>query len=301
MRVSVIIPTHDRSDHLAGALDSVAAQRLAPHEVLVVDDLPSGRGRATVDAWSAAHDELAVRYVENPEGDGPSGSRNLGAARASGDWLAFLDDDDRWDDGHLSQVQRLAAGADVVLSPLTRTVLDTDGEPVLSSRRTIRPLTSAEDIVGRNPGVTGSNLAIRRSAFTTLDGYDPALTVAEDTDLLVQVLRGGLRVVVGSDSTSHQVVHQGERLSAGGPRRLHGMAAYLRKYYPTASAAARRRLQFRYWGACKDAATTRRERWRYRLFEWTTSRPTDLVARAHTRARTRLHRLVRSRTPGTAR
>lgn len=294
MHISVIIPTHDRSDHLAGALDTVAAQTLAPVEVVVVDDLPTGEARATVNAWRTARsadgdDVPPVSYVENPDGDGPSGSRNLGAGLARGDWLAFLDDDDRWDPDHLQQVAELGRDADVVLCPLTRTILDAHDRPVTSEVRTIRPLHWAEDIVGRNPGVTGSNLAITRKAFTTVGGYDVGLTVAEDTDLLVRIIRAGLDVVVAPTSTSHQLVHRGERLSAGGSRRLDGMTAYLRKYYPGATPAARRRLQFRYWSARKDASQHWADRLRYRLFEWSVSRPADLAARVTARTRMRLH------------
>ncbi|MGH3437039.1 MAG: glycosyltransferase family 2 protein [Sciscionella sp.] len=87
--VSVIICTHDeaRRADLADALTSVAAQTAPPLEtVVVVDNNPTLLARL-------CEDLPGVRVVGNDGARGASGARNTGARHASGDWLAFFDDD----------------------------------------------------------------------------------------------------------------------------------------------------------------------------------------------------------------
>lgn len=85
--VSVIIPTYDDAEYLPDALASVAAQTYTSLEVIVVDS--SG------DAETIIEDLEWVEYHEQ-EPRGPAAARNLGIEHAEGDYVAFLDADDRW-------------------------------------------------------------------------------------------------------------------------------------------------------------------------------------------------------------
>jgi glycosyltransferase involved in cell wall biosynthesis len=94
-RVSVIIPTANRPEFLAQALGSVRALE-GPDlqlEAIVVDDGDDQRTPAT------AADYMA-RYVRSSV-HGPAGARNSGLRVASGEFVAFLDDDDAWLPGHV--------------------------------------------------------------------------------------------------------------------------------------------------------------------------------------------------------
>ena len=103
--ISVIIPTCDRPQMLNAALESVAAQEFdGAVEAIVVND-----GEVSVDSVVAAHaNEMAVRFVESGRHLGPAVARNAGLEHASGDYIAFLDDDDLFLPGHL------AAGCEVL-------------------------------------------------------------------------------------------------------------------------------------------------------------------------------------------
>jgi glucosyl-dolichyl phosphate glucuronosyltransferase len=87
--VSVIICAHTdrRWDATLAAVASIAAQRLAPREIVMVVD----HNRQLHDRLRAALPEVVV--VENREARGLSGARNTGLALASGEFVAFLDDD----------------------------------------------------------------------------------------------------------------------------------------------------------------------------------------------------------------
>ena len=90
MNISVIIPTWNRADRLANALQSVYAQRLPAAEVIVVDDGSSDDTRTLV--RSRFRD---ARYIYQ-QNRGVSSARNTGIRAASGDWIALLDSDDCW-------------------------------------------------------------------------------------------------------------------------------------------------------------------------------------------------------------
>ncbi|MEN8205359.1 MAG: glycosyltransferase [Pseudomonadota bacterium] len=97
MNISVIIPTWNRIDHLANALQSVYAQTRPPSEVIVVDDGSTDDTRKLV--RSQFRD---ARYIYQ-QNKGVSSARNTGIEAACGDWIALLDSDDHWQPDKLEQ------------------------------------------------------------------------------------------------------------------------------------------------------------------------------------------------------
>ncbi|MCP3978214.1 MAG: glycosyltransferase family 2 protein [bacterium] len=91
MRLSVVIPTHNRPQSLRRSLDALEAQTLARDrfEVLAVDDGSSPEHRKEIRQFRAP---FGYRLLEKAQGGLPT-ARNVGAERATGDVLLFLDDD----------------------------------------------------------------------------------------------------------------------------------------------------------------------------------------------------------------
>jgi glycosyltransferase involved in cell wall biosynthesis len=92
--ISVVIPTRDRADKLARALASVVAQSEPAGEVIVVDDGSSAEEAARIAAL--VENTPGARLLQNACSLGAAQARNLAAAEARGDLLAFLDSDDWW-------------------------------------------------------------------------------------------------------------------------------------------------------------------------------------------------------------
>jgi glycosyltransferase involved in cell wall biosynthesis len=91
-RVTVIIPTYNRAHLLLEALDSVVAQTFTDYEIIVADD-----GSTDMTADVVAQYGSSVRYVVSPHrGAAGAYARNLGLQHARGDYVGFLDSDDRW-------------------------------------------------------------------------------------------------------------------------------------------------------------------------------------------------------------
>jgi glycosyltransferase involved in cell wall biosynthesis len=93
--VSVIIPAYNSANTIIRALQSVAAQTLAPLEIIVVDDASTDTTRDLVASF-ASLSSIPVHVLTQTTNSGPSAARNAGWDAAVGDYIAFLDADDQW-------------------------------------------------------------------------------------------------------------------------------------------------------------------------------------------------------------
>jgi len=103
-KFSIIIPTYNRAHIIGEALDSVLAQSCKDFEIIVVDD---GSTDNTPEVLQPYLDR--IRYLKKLN-SGPAAARNRGITESHGEYIAFLDSDDRWYPNKLAQIER-AIGA----------------------------------------------------------------------------------------------------------------------------------------------------------------------------------------------
>lgn len=106
--VSVVIPTRNRPRLVVRAVSSALSQTYRWINVVVVVDGPD---QDTVNALEALNDER-IKIVALKENVGGSQARNIGVEEASGDWIAFLDDDDEWSAQKIARQMELVAKLD---------------------------------------------------------------------------------------------------------------------------------------------------------------------------------------------
>jgi glycosyltransferase involved in cell wall biosynthesis len=183
--VSVVVATNRGGPFLLEALESVAAQTHRRIEVIVVDD-----GSEKPASVSSAVATIASAVLLRQNSLGVAVARNNGVARASGEYLAFLDDDDRWHPRRLElQVAALQEDSTAVLGYCGMQSIDAAGH-------TIRPadqkrVLDEPDIARRAAGIILPNALMRHDAFVAIGGFHPAFRLAEDLDLILRLARRG--------------------------------------------------------------------------------------------------------------
>ncbi|MGW1166864.1 glycosyltransferase family 2 protein [Streptomyces sp. NPDC002550] len=117
VKVSVIVPVYDPGPHIEDCIASLLRQSLPPddHEVIFVDDGSTDATPARLDALAAEHPHLRVIHQENSGGSGKP--RNVGIEASRGEFVLFVDHDDRLGDEALERMYDygVANKADVVV------------------------------------------------------------------------------------------------------------------------------------------------------------------------------------------
>ena len=180
---TVIIPTLDRLPMLREAVQSVREQTLDSWELLVVDD---GSGDGTW-AWLETQPDITPLRHGTPTPRGPSAARNLGAANALGEALAFLDSDDLF----LPRKLELQAA---LLEQQPEAPLCHGNETWVRNGKPLKQKKQHEKRGGwifshclPMCRVSPSASVIRRACFEELGGFDEELEVAEDYELWLRL------------------------------------------------------------------------------------------------------------------
>ena len=191
-RVSVVVPTHNRAQWLPRAVGSVLAQTWTDFELIVVDD-HSTDDTPTVVARLTDH---RIRSFRHPRNTGQSGALNTGIARAHGEYVAFLDDDDEWLPGKLAaQVALLdAAPRRVVLAYCWREELDGATRQRLGTTRWTLRGDILEHVLALHVPTSPSSWLVRRSAARSVGGFDEHFHQANDVDFMGRICARGWHV-----------------------------------------------------------------------------------------------------------
>ena len=148
--VSVIMPVYNCATYAEEAIRSVLAQTLGDFELLVIDDGSTDDTFAVAERIAA--EDARVIALQNPENMGVSRTRNRGLDMARGEYIAFLDGDDRWHPEKLRvQVARMQA-ENAALSYTSYAIVDANGDPskaayIVPERVTFNSLLS-ENVIG---------------------------------------------------------------------------------------------------------------------------------------------------------
>ncbi|MHB8931596.1 MAG: glycosyltransferase family 2 protein, partial [Melioribacteraceae bacterium] len=94
--ISVIVPTYNRKDSLAEAIQSILHQTISYYEIVVVNDA----GEDVVDVIKA-FDDPRIKYYSHQTNKGLAATRNTGLKNSKGQYICFLDDDDIFYPNHL--------------------------------------------------------------------------------------------------------------------------------------------------------------------------------------------------------
>jgi glycosyltransferase involved in cell wall biosynthesis len=195
-KVSIIIPTYNRSDIICSTIQSVLDQTANDLEVIVVNDGSTDNTEQVINAIA----DPRVRYFCKANG-GPADARNFGLKRAVGDYIAFLDHDDYWPESYLEVMLKVFEqnpGYGLVYCPILEVYPDGTTHKSYGPKE-CRSGWIAVDLFKR--GIVWTSAALMRKEVLTHFFYDKTLRRSyEDGDFF---LRLSLRCPFLFTSTIH--------------------------------------------------------------------------------------------------
>ncbi|MBN1680757.1 MAG: glycosyltransferase family 2 protein [Anaerolineae bacterium] len=214
--ISVVIPTRDRTASLAVCLNTIMQLEYNNFEVIVVDNAPSTQDTQHMIREKYGHDPR-VRYVLESR-PGVSWARNRGVEEAAGGIIAFTDDDVQIDRHWLAEIAvEFMTGDNIACLTGLTPAAELDTPPQVWVERDLAGFGKGftrlvYDKTEHKPrslfypysaGIFGvsANMAIKKSVFTDLGGFDPALGpgtpagAGDDLDLFFRIIAGGHRLV----------------------------------------------------------------------------------------------------------
>ncbi|GAB4336449.1 MAG: glycosyltransferase [Desulfobulbaceae bacterium] len=184
--ISVIIPTYNREEFLAGAIRSVLEQTHPCDELLIVDDGSTDNTKHLVEKTSReAKTKIPIRYLYQGN-RGAAAARNLGIENARGELICFLDSDDRFVPEKLA-IQKAALDASDCLISHTGEKWYRRGNHLNRKRKHLPPDGSIFSSCLPMCVVGMSTVMIRRELFARHGLFDPDLPCCEDYDFWLRV------------------------------------------------------------------------------------------------------------------
>jgi glycosyltransferase involved in cell wall biosynthesis len=196
MKISVVIPVFNGERFLAEALESLRQQTLPAAEVIAIDD-GSTDGSA---ALLASYPEIRVVTQGNA---GCAVARNCGAALATHEIIAFLDQDDVW------LPERLAKGAACMASDTGLGFVVCATENFLTAGMDQAPDWLDPKMLGvPQHGFGTCALMVRRETLASVGPFDPSKVPIDDSDWLVRALDANTRYLHLNEVLVRRRIHQ---------------------------------------------------------------------------------------------
>lgn len=188
--LSIIIPVYNSSKTIIQCLTSVVEQNdfELEKEIIIINDGSTDNSEVLIKEFIANHPEIIIKYKYKENG-GVSRARNLGIQLSDGDWIAFLDSDDRWLSNKLSAqfdiINSSSFNIDFIGCARNNEVLTILGNKITS----LHKATVMELLMKMFPQT--STAIVRRELLIQVGCYDQSMSHAEDGDLWVRLCQSG--------------------------------------------------------------------------------------------------------------
>lgn len=253
-RVSVITPTYKReTKYLLRAIESIKEGSYENVEIVVVDDNPpdSKYRKDVVEFMKRYESDNNVIYFMNPKNVGGSLARNNGISVASGEYITFLDDDDRYLPRKIEKQINfmLDKGCDMSFSNLK--IVNEDDVLIDFREHTSVKSFEKEDLLKHHimKHLTGTPTFMYKALkLREIGGFEDA-KIGQEFYLMLKSIENDLDICYLNDCDVVAYVHSGERISQGknkivGENELYN---FKRKYFDLFSLREKMYIRFRHY------------------------------------------------------
>lgn len=225
---SVIITTYKRNEFLKRAINQTILQKKPPLEIIIVDDYGSVETKNIVRKFNDEVLDITIKYIYPKILRGQINARNIGAKVAKGNYLAFLDDDDFWNENYLANIS----------NKIDRTEIDLcisdfykfESKDKFYPNEPIPKKFKIENYLFSNPGAICSNLVIKKVIFDKLKGFDVSTTGSSDKDLYIRANLNNYKCLVLQDKNMFYQIHDNQ-LSLDKEKILKQRYIFFKKYF----------------------------------------------------------------------
>jgi glycosyltransferase involved in cell wall biosynthesis len=200
--VSVVAATHNRAPHLERMLAGLRAQTTPPDEVVITDDGSTDATAAVLERESA-REGLAIRVISRSQSAGPATARESAWREASGDLIAFIDDDCVPEEGWIAAgAQASEANPDCFIQGRT--------EPDPKERGQLGPYSHTIEVTQLDPSFPTCNMFYPRTLLERIGGFDTETfgraPGGEDCDLAWRAIAAGAEPRFAPEALVHHAV-----------------------------------------------------------------------------------------------
>lgn len=248
--ISVVIPVYNCEQYIEATLNSIVSQQGCSFEIILIDDCSTDNSEAKVQPYLGKN----VQYFRLEENcGGPSVPRNIGASKASGEFIALFDSDDVMLPGKLARyAELLSQDPDIDFISSDFQTIDEQGNSLKLSF--LAEYQSFRSVMTAYPGystvyqlaakdaytqllnanfIGNSSVVIRKSVFESVGGFDKSIKNSEDFDLWLRVTAQGHNLIF-IDEVLHQYRIQSQSISfrsgsANSLNRVHVLEKHLTK------------------------------------------------------------------------
>lgn len=181
--ISVVIPLYNKATSISSTLECVLNQNFTDWEVVVVDDGSTDDSANIVSSMG----DSRIRLIRQPNA-GVSAARNRGAIEAEGEFIAFLDADDEWDNDYLAtQYELTQKYPDCDVFAMNYEFRDINGIKTSTIINKL-PFNDVDGVLSNyfevascsHPPLWTSAVMVRKSAFQNIEGFPVGIKSGED-------------------------------------------------------------------------------------------------------------------------
>lgn len=181
--VTVIIPTHNRKEMLERAIASVQNQTYKDFELIVISDNSTDETNNFLQSLNYPN----FKYFINTTSKGASAARNIGIQNSSGEYIAFLDDDDEWYDFHLEILVRKIKNSNSKVGLVYGWIDYYEKDKIVDSKY---PNLSGDiflHMLDKQAITNSSVLIIKATVLNVVKGFDESLLRGNDGDFIRRI------------------------------------------------------------------------------------------------------------------